>query len=334
MTLLLVDFLYRDSKWRYWVLAVGAAVYVFSSELLHNMGIVYWAHSLMQVTLPLQLLLYLHGRRSKDAKIAFYILCVLNPYIEWTGYVANAGYFLAEAFGAMKSRSGWKAFAPCAFIALFTLLSGGLFTLHYLSVISKDEFVTALKNRFQARNFTTSASVRALLEGYCQSFLFFWWLLAALIATACALYRGFGWVRAGQLANYPVVLFLSLFPLLENIVMKQHAIQYAFDRMKMAFPLVLIFADLFFVILKKTSSHAVRAALPCVLALVCAYNFACYVTDSHYVWDAPFLRDNETFAETLNERFPDSVMGWRSATRGYINLLFRRGVYEGLRWNP
>lgn len=70
---------------------------------MHGMGIVYWHHSIMQVTLPLQIMAFIKMKDgSKRAGIAFFILVLVNPYIEWTGYVANAGYALYELFVEWK----------------------------------------------------------------------------------------------------------------------------------------------------------------------------------------------------------------------------------------
>ena len=69
-----------------------ALIYLFQIEIMHCQGVIYWVHSIMQVILPLQFLMFLNRNNSKGAKIGFYIMCVVNPYIEWTGFVSNVIY--------------------------------------------------------------------------------------------------------------------------------------------------------------------------------------------------------------------------------------------------
>ena len=102
-------------------------------EILHGMGIVYWHQSLMQVMLPLQLLLYYNMRykNNKIAKYVFYIITVINPYIEWTGYVANFSYVLAEFIHNGKKNIKQSVISTMI-IGCLTLLSFGIFILHYI----------------------------------------------------------------------------------------------------------------------------------------------------------------------------------------------------------
>lgn len=78
----------------------GAVIYLFMPEIMYTQGIVYWHHSLSQLFLGIQLLLFVmlyvnnvHKCRLL-MKIVFYVVAFLYAYNEWTGYVSNVGVAL------------------------------------------------------------------------------------------------------------------------------------------------------------------------------------------------------------------------------------------------
>lgn len=50
--------IYKSEKWRRHIICIGVLTYIFSPELFHGMGIVYWHQSIMQVMLIAQFLTY------------------------------------------------------------------------------------------------------------------------------------------------------------------------------------------------------------------------------------------------------------------------------------
>ena len=72
-------------------------LYLFQIEIMHSQGIVYWHQSLFQMTFLLQVILFLY-KDNKASKIGFYILCLINPYVEWTGFISNIGFAIAILF--------------------------------------------------------------------------------------------------------------------------------------------------------------------------------------------------------------------------------------------
>ena len=145
--ILLIGLFYRDNKHRNILLPMAVLPVIFAPEIMHGMGIVYWHQSLMQVTLPLQMIAYLLWRRdqSNRAKYAFYALTLINPMIEWTGYVANVGFAVLEFVLTRKN-----ALSKRSILAIMSLTAAAfvLFSLHYLQAVSFQDYFTTLYNRF------------------------------------------------------------------------------------------------------------------------------------------------------------------------------------------
>ena len=58
-------------------------------------------------------------------------------------------------------------------------------------------------------------------------------------------------------------------------------------------------------------------------------NLRSYVKDETRIWDIDYMAENELIAQYINENYRDSVLAVSDyPVRGYINLLFGRGVYE------
>lgn len=262
-------------------------------------------------------------------RVAFYALALLNPYVEWTGYVANVGFALAEIFRSRREGLP-RAFGRAAGLAGLTLCSLVLFCAHYLMRVSAADFLDSLLFSFTARNAVSDqATYLDLLSGYVGSLLFLWGLLGVALAWALL-------ARRGSLSFSPgfgALLFVSAFPLLENVVMKQHAVAYGYDRMKAAVPLVLILCELARNALearpyRRAKGALATAALVAAALVTSSLNFASYVNDEHYIYSFCYKEDNELIARAINERYPDAVYACNRGIRGYANLLFGRGIYE------
>ena len=323
---------------------LGVAAYVFSPEIMHGMGITYWHHSVMQVTLILQAFVYFLYRTegSKPARIAFLFLCAANPYIEWTGYTANAGYIAAEIFSPHESRESSRKNARLIFG--LTVLSGLLFCLHYLLNTSVYDFFLALAKRFFARNFASSF-VREILgkdpgltptlidlaKGYLRSFAFLWVLPALLFVLNCIMYRSFSWLRDCIVAKYFWLVIIFSFPLVENLIMKEHAVSYAFDRMKGIFLLSLVICDFSCAFIKAVrAENSGKIILSCIIGTICFMNYRDYSGSESYIWHEEYRKSNRALAEYISSRCTrnNSVIGLGISVRGYITLLFGRGVHE------
>lgn len=300
----------------------GMLTYIFSPEIFHGMGIVYWHQSLMQVTLLVQTIAYYKMLESggKKAKILFYLTAFVNPYIEWTGYVANIGFALAELIRYRK-----KGIGKCCIIGIITIASFASFTLHYLLRVDIQVFMETLKYRFMARNVTTDVSLTDVFAGYLQSFSYLWFLLLCVMIWNLARYKKLE-IRHGML------LFVLIFPVLENIIMKEHAVSYTYDRMKFVYFLSFLICELSCCLLSAVSHHktGVSAGVMVVTIMACGLNLKTYKENDAYIWKVDYRDDNQKFAECVNQNYRDSMLainGW--GIRGYINLVFGRGIYEG-----
>ena len=325
----LLSCVYARSRFRDALCLVGGVAYACLPEVLHGMGVVYWAQSLMQVTLILQVLAYYEYAvegRGAAWRALFYALAVANPYIEWTGYVANVGFALAEL------TRGWRDGRPArlrglgraAVLGLLTLASFGLLCAHYLLRVDAGAFFSSLLERSGARGASgTGVGAPDLLAGYLSSFSWLWALLGALLVMACVLRRGLPSVGQGAL------LFVTAFPVLENVLMMQHATSYTYDRMKAAFVLVLVTCELARNVMEASRGRGPRLAVAALVAACSALNVAAYVTDRSSVWDTDYRADNEAIAAAVTERYPNALYASNRGVRGYMNLLFHRGIFEG-----
>ena len=322
----LLALVYRQSAFKYCLCFVGAITYIMLPEVLHGMGVVYWHQSLMQVTLLLQIILYylyLHSDSSNAKKYYcfFLILALINPYIEWTGYIANVGFALAELIRFREK--GWKnALASATWLGILTILSFALFCVHYLLRVDAAAFFGALRGSFMGRNITASVSLTKLVYGYIRSFKFAVLLLAFFLLWGYTKNKHFS-------GENLLLLFVMVFPVLENIVMKQHAIFYSYDRMKAAFPLCLLICETARAVLEDGKNKRKNSIVVAVLALgVELLNLNNYCHDSGYIWETNYQNANRALVQAVSEQYPDAALTSNKDVRGYMNLLFGRGIHE------
>lgn len=306
---------------------IAAFTYIFSPELLHGMGIVYWHQSVMQVTLSAQIIAYYKMMRngSRKAMAAFFMFVLLNPYLEWTGYVANAGFALAEIMRYWKKNraSGLtRAYA----VGAFSLVSFGIFVLHYLLRVDAGVFFASLKERFAVRSTNVAVFMTDVFGGYLKSFLYLWVLFLILVI--------WNFVRSKRVVmEKGILIFVLAFPLVENIVMKQHALSYTYDRMKCIFLLSFLICELAAGLLDGApQKHSVMIGVLAAAVICCGLNLRAYQNDTARIWEVDYREDNQRLADYINENYGDSIMLTEQAgtVRGYLNLLFGRGIYEGI----
>lgn len=310
-----------------YLLAVVMFAYILTPEIMQSMGLTYWHQSLMQVLLPLQLLVYYRWIITGRGLWAFAVLCLVCPYTEWSGYVANAGYLLAECYRWIRDRKKNHGKALIVIVA-GTVLAGIIFCGQYLLVTGWNNFFFIVTNRFVYRSILQNNSILDLLMGYwvsCKAlillvvFCFVIWAILHLTGKRC---------KNSYTLEQKLVVFLAVFPLLENFVMKQHAISYTFDRMKLALPLLLLLYALLYSI---TQEKRVLLTIGGVAAagIVCFFAQQ-YWTSGYYVWSIDYQKGNEALFNYIKENFDDSVLGCTTAVRGYVNMMAGRGCYEGI----
>ncbi len=318
--------IYEKSKEPVAISMIGMLTCIFSPELFHGMGIVYWHQSLMQVTLLLQIIAYYTMMHSagKKGRMVFYLLVLLNPVIEWTGYVANVGFALAE-FASHWKTDRKKAWGRACMIGLLTVLSMILFIFHYLMRVDIQSFFDIMRARFLERSAVDGIGLTDVFGGYLKSFLYLWVLFLGLIIWSFVKNKKIE-IRHGQL------LFVMAFPLVENIIMKEHAISYTYDRMKGIYILSFLVCEMSFFLLEDAEDTlCILTGLLAATICACGLNLRAYVKDSAYIWNIDYRNDNQVLADYLNDHYADSVLSTKSSgVRGYITLLFGRGIIEGI----
>jgi hypothetical protein len=313
------------------VFGFAGVCYLFMRESLVAHGSVYWAQSPGQLCLIFgawAAFRLLQGDRSHPAAVGLLALGFVWPLLEWSGYVFNVGLVLAFAARRVLSenegvsaRRLFAAFAgmPLA-IVLLTCAAGAVTLVHYFAAIGISEMLSALKDRAVVRTASPGAAWR-LAAGYFVS-------VGALLPVAlAALYLG---IRRRFWHGKPhvwLLLFVLSFPLVENALMMQHAAEFSFDRLKLAVPLLVIVA-------LYAASRQPAYGMPAFalfVALTIATNVGAYAIDGHRYrsWGT----ESAANARLLDRFRQDplavcSVYGAAGVVRGYLNLAFRRDIFE------
>ena len=306
--------------------------YITSPEILHITGIVWWAHSLFQTTFIIQLFCFSKIQAKQGRllfKCIFFLLCILNPYIEWSGHVANLGFIVGTFFNQnilLKEKV-----RRVAFIIGCTFLSGVLFIGHYLSVLSPTAFFSVLSERFLSRSDSSGdIGYLDLFSGYLSSFGIALLLLLVLVVLIYLTRhkrsnRVFVWQHNIGLC----VAFI--FPVLENPLMLRHAVIYSYDRAKLGITLTLIFFSCTSYLWEEGLVPKMRRFFVAGLVVISfVSNFIVYVNNSDYLWNASYRESNSVIATYLQNNYDghNSIIGSSVQVRGYSNLLFHRGIYE------
>lgn len=291
-------------------------IYSFQLETMHSQGIVYWHQSLFQMLLLLQIILFLH-KDKKITMIGFYILCLINPYVEWTGYVSNMGFIIAMFLKNKsitinkKKETLTNVFLPSVMIVILTFLSFCMFSVHYLLVVSEKQYWNALLRRFTERSLVKSGP-SALLAGYWKSYSSLLIIIAIMLIIVLIMKD----TRKSfylNMKNNKCILFLLSFPLVENIILMQHASSYSYDRLKAIFVLIFLFFTIFIILKDKFRHKAKFEGLMSISLLAIAFfNVFQYVNyDTSYRWKAEYLIGNQIMSNYISSRFDgsNSILG-------------------------
>lgn len=164
-------------------------------------------------------------------------------------------------------------------------------------------------------------SVSQLIGGYYDSFKY----------TVIALLGLIIWniVKAGSIRiNNLVLLFVCAFPIIENMIMLQHSVQYSYDRMKAAFILIILLCEVAKNIMEAYKSVYISVVVIAAIALCSVMNFMSYTKDPSFIWEEDYIESNAIIADYVTREYPDAVYAADSDIRGYMDLLFDRGIYE------
>ena len=328
----LLSKLYETDENRYFVIAIGGVLYVTVPEILHSMGITYWAQSVMQVALLVQALLYIEKEKTKKAKIMFYVMCVANPFIEWTGFVANIGYWIVEAAPEknISNEQKKKKMITVIAITISTTAAALLFVGHFMMSVDAKLFFSTVFKRFMVRSTAIKTGPMNVLEQYVFSLK---WILGLLVLMfvlfGIQLVKKKKRISVDVFSQKSKIIFVLSFACAENLIMKQHAILYSFDRMKLVYPIIIIICDLITFLLKSNKNKSIRIALLAVIVAASSANTIDYLKNDHFVDAANYRKSNRNTAQYINENYSDSTLGTENTcVRGYMNMLFGRGIHE------
>ena len=231
---------------------ISAIIYCFMPEIMYTQGIVYWNHSLSQVLLLLQILLFtcltLENKRRKIYWVMFYIISFLYPYSEWTGFISNVGMAIGlfiydiiiykDSDGRKRLAVSLESIVEVELLAIVTVGALCYYIFRFSSIASPNEIISTMTSRAEARS---NASILALLNGYKLSFSPLLILIAVLLILILICKESRKELKVIVLQKrFCCIFVIALFPLLENVIMMQHAISYTFDRLKMVVVLLFI----------------------------------------------------------------------------------------------
>lgn len=314
---------------------VTGSLYAFTPEVLLSQGALYWPHALAQVfwlVTILGVILVLAELKFRVGKWIVVGGSFLFCITEWSGYIASAGLVVAFGVWSMKRRnSNFVGLASGVFIA--TVFAAVLTTAHFAAGVGLDPLLRTWEQRFLARS-GVSSNPLVLSDGL-------WSGLGQSLGIGLIVLSVLAVIALGNKDSKPnrvpsdvalTVILLSAIPLLENLLIMQHAVQFSFDRLKWVVPIVLAVA---FVVCEYAGK---RAAIPIIL--VTAASLAGLVgykgqleSLTGFWW--PYAQANESAKDwttsTLGQQYACATFTSNGGVRGYLNTTFGRGIYE---WVP
>ena len=336
LILMIIIFCKLFSKYisNHYIIILTTLIYIFSMEVMHSQGVIFWVHSISQILILIQFIFFMNYK-SKKSKIAFYMMCVIMPYVEWTGYVSNVAFaiilFIEDIVNNKKIRL--KSFGKPVLIAILTILSFGIFSMHFLMNLNFNDYIGTLKDRFLARNISVSTvKITDLLKGYNISYRYINILCAVMLVIILCIKR----TRSklwDLIKEYKYEFIFFTFILLENFIMLEHAVVYSFDRLKAAYILIMVLYITIssLSIMKLKNRRIIINIIGIILILIAISNVKYYKKlDNSYIWINTSYKNDKIISTYVNENFnhENSIIATNGGVRGYFNLLFNRGIYE------
>lgn len=336
LTLMIIIFCKLFSKYisHNYIIILTTLIYLFSMEVMHSQGVIFWVHSISQLLILIHFFLFMNYE-NKKSRIAFYIMCVIMPYVEWTGYVSNVAFaiilFIKDV--AKNKKVTLKSFIKPILIGTLTILSFIIFSMHFLMNLSFNDYIYTLRDRFFARNISASTvKINDLLNGYNISYRYVNILCAIMILITLSIkkFRKKLWELVKEY-KYEIIFFA--FILLENLIMLEHAVTYSFDRLKLAYILIIMFYIIISAlsIVKSKIRKILINSITIILVVISILNIKDYKKlENYYVYKNGFYKNNKIISTYVNEKFnhENSIIATNGGVRGYFNLLFNRGIYE------
>ncbi|MBP3609402.1 MAG: hypothetical protein J6J42_03580 [Lachnospiraceae bacterium] len=319
---------------------LSVVVYMFLPEVLYTQGIVYWHHSLTQVFLLLQtilfILLFIEKRKNKGLLLLFFIVSFVYPYSEWTGYICNIGMalgILVLDFKIEKDENQKRRFslatttvAKVFVLAVITISAFGYYIYRFSIILSVSDIISTMTSRAGARS---EASLTTLLTGYKNSYLPL--LMVVIMCLGIALLVKSSRKKLADIfiqKKYLVVITVFIFPIFENLLMMEHAISYTFDRLKGATILIFIFIVSVYA-LGEISKKVVWIVTLFSSGFIIIAGLGTYSSGKTMLLSE--YQDTIIMRDYLQENYIDGGKcmlvkdGWRAW--GYLQTLYHRNIY-------
>lgn len=298
----------------------AAALYLTSTEAIQSHGIVYWPQSLNQVFLT-SIAFLLHraarGRSGRWSPIGIGALALAACYTEWTGFVMALGA-AAVCLAVPSTRRVLRRSA-------IGLVAGALAAVIGLLVqFGTQVGIAPVFEAWTARAGNRAAgTIGPLVQGWalsCGATV----LALAVVLVVSAVTRP----SRDRVASSTALAFVFLLiPLLENLLLQEHAAQFSFDRLKVVTPVALAAAVA--LVGLRPRVRAVTAVAAMAVAIVIGVqdqtaDEALYTPWPQIATQNDRLRDQ--VAEVVDLRC--AAIGNSTYVRGYLTLLFGRNMPE------
>ena len=312
------------------IFAAAGAGYLFLREALHSHGAVYWPYSISQIVFIFASWLALRrfmGVARGWERWPLLALCAAFPLLEWTGYVFNFG--LATAFALEARRRGDRLLGGMQlWIALVTVAAGAFTLAHLIAAVGVVDTLLAFVRRADSRSVAGRGGPLAHLTALPWKY---WESVGALLPLGLAAGLVLA-VPARRRPSRPILLLLAItaFPLVENLLLAQHAVQFSFDRLKVAVPLTIAL----FTVIARVAPHWRMMAAAAAAASVVATNIPLFLHQqaAYQPWLEAVARNDVLVTQLRAESEADcAVYGSTHKVRGYLNLLIGRDMYEWMR---
>lgn len=308
---------------------VGSTIAIFSREAMLSHGVVYWHQSLYQPILIFSLYLFFkyltidtksNSKGENYYSIALIVIAFVGASTEWTGYIFNTG-IVGILWLNSKNLPSSKTLARRIFMA--TALAGVVTVIHYGLVVGFEQAIRAFVSRFLARD-ASSGSIVALIQGYGLSYGFFFLVIFSILLISFVNNKQQS--TNNQHRTVLLIFIASCIPLLENIVMLQHATQFSYDRLKFIFPASIVLA-----ISYARFEAKARVILTLLILTACFQGLKSYRSDlENYSRWAQIDHENRRLVQNINQEvdLQCAVLASNSGVRGYANLILHRGIFE------
>ncbi len=209
----------------------AAIIYMTAPECLRSHSINLWSQQFYAVLLPIQIMLLLF----RPIRIALFLTAFIGCLADWTAYVADLSMIGVALWEFRKTRDKhwlWSATA----ILLGSTIGGLVMIAWFAQVMPVEAYFQDLARRSEARSTGGFFRWASFMPRYIESFGLF--LPVALIALIWRNKKPDDMQGAGQsdgrTPHDPLKLTILIFAcaLLENLLMKDHALLYSYDRLK------------------------------------------------------------------------------------------------------